>query len=362
MKTLDSAPEVFVPLINSSGISCNIGCKYCFHRYKQQQDFSQRMPISVIESLFTGMINIYGKKSLQVLWHGGEPMLAGMDFFQQAVDLQTSLTGSPESFENGIQTNATCLNAEWARFFKKYDFKVGLSIDGTPETHDKMRVFRNGKGTSSAVKKAIENLRAENCDFGVVCVVHQAHLGKEQAIFDFFQSMDIDNYRLSPCIEFGKDGNYTEYSLRPGDFGKFLINLFDIWVANNNPKIKIGYLEDIVHGILYGHCRSCLLNDTCRRFLVIDWNGEVRPCDDFCGQKNVLGNIQDGLDNIFKGTAYQQLFKGIDTERQKCKDCEWFSLCMQGCPYRKNKNGQYLLCEDNKIIFQYIASKMLEMA
>src|SRR3989344_7659900 len=147
------------------GDFCNLRCTYC-----RDRDFDQGskrvMELQVLRALIASVAQLpQGVKRMH--WLGGEPTLAGLDFFKQAIQLQQAQVS--KRWINTIQTNATLINREWAEFFKANDFKVGVSIDGTMETHDADRINLAGRGSYANVMKGVEFLREAGIHPPVIC-------------------------------------------------------------------------------------------------------------------------------------------------------------------------------------------------
>lgn len=138
--------------------------------------------------------------------------------------------------------------------------------------------------------------------------------------------------------------------------------MYDLWVKEDDPSIEIGYINDIVDTFLGIESRNCILSDNCHGFLVLEANGDVKPCEELFGKKIVFGNItKNSLSGIVSSGDYKSFYETISAQRRhKCGGCEWFGVCQGGCPHQwKNfETGKTLLCEANKIIFQHIAKSI----
>lgn len=86
-------------------------------------------------------------------FQGGEPTLRGIDFFREAVELETRFNRNHVRVINTMQTNGLELNEEWCRFFRENDFLVGVSVDGTSMIHDTYRHDAAGNPTYERIRK-----------------------------------------------------------------------------------------------------------------------------------------------------------------------------------------------------------------
>ena len=124
-------------LIKPAGPDCNMACAYCFYREKEAlfpASSVHRMSEAVLEET-TRQLFAQTVPAFSIGWQGGEPTLMGLEFFQKAVDLQVRF-GRGKSVGNGLQTNGLLLDRNWAAFLNRYQFLVGLSLDGPEHVHD----------------------------------------------------------------------------------------------------------------------------------------------------------------------------------------------------------------------------------
>ena len=167
------------PIIKAVGNFCNLRCSYCFYS-RQDQSRHTVMEAALLETFIRQYFDLFRGPACFV-WHGGEPLLAGLEFYELALHLQRTHAAPGQRFENAVQTNATLIDDRWARFFRANHWRVGVSVDGTPEVHDQFRLDRRGTGSSGAVRAGIEVLRRHRVPFGVVLVLTRSaieHVGK----------------------------------------------------------------------------------------------------------------------------------------------------------------------------------------
>ena len=130
-------------LVKPASSLCDLRCRYCFYddvsssrACKNMGLLSHEMARELIEKAFAATED---GGSVHFLFQGGEPTLAGLDFFRFFLETERSLKRSLSVFHS-IQTNGIGLNEAWASFFKANSFLVGLSLDGTQEVHDLYRL------------------------------------------------------------------------------------------------------------------------------------------------------------------------------------------------------------------------------
>ena len=247
---------------------CNQDCKYCYVDQTRRKRSSTKLPLNDLERFLESVLDGSHYRHVSIVWHGGEPTLAGVSYLRKAFELQRTLARSGVVVENLIQTNATVLGSQMVEFLREADFKVGVSVDAPKRIHDEMRVFWGGRGTMDSVQRGIDLLRNNNISCGAICVLHRANCHLASEIYDFFKEIDL-NYKFNP---FYKDENTLEsvadnLSISPELYAQALIETFDRWIEDPNPTVVISDLRDIVESMFRGFSTNCLFAGACSDFL-----------------------------------------------------------------------------------------------
>jgi uncharacterized protein len=134
---------------------CNLRCRYCFAgegNYGSGHDAARFMPPEVGRKAIDFLIARSGKRrNLEVDFFGGEPML-NFDTVKEIVAYARSREAeSGKRFRFTLTTNGTLLKPEHHAYINEVMDNVVLSIDGRPETHDRMRRNANGTGSYNEV-------------------------------------------------------------------------------------------------------------------------------------------------------------------------------------------------------------------
>ena len=328
--------------------NCNLSCGYCF-----QEHSGGIIGLSTVETILRRVIahNLTVDpltKVIQIYWHGGEPLLAGIDFFRAIIRLEAQY---PElSFENRIQTNGTLMSDDMARLLTEYQFQVGFSLDGPKEIHDRYRCFRGSRsGSFDAARRGIECYR--NCAMpdrvAVIAVVTRAGIDHAFDLFEFFKELraevqlDIYDVRWLDLIpEAGEVSGLSDLAPLPAEVGRFLVELFDLWFWDQERKVDFKELRQEVKMALQPeidlgdpfHKKRCDF-----RRLIFAPNGKVFSCDQWVNdEKTALGDIhQDSLATILtnKDVLWEQIKQRIrrSGEHMACGGCEWGRQCGGGC-------------------------------
>ena len=163
-------------LIKPSSGNCNLRCKYCFYydaMSKREHSSYGFMTEDTLRAVIQKAL-AYAERDCTFAYQGGEPTLSGLAFFEKSIEFQQEYNINHVAIHNTIQTNGYQLDEEWAAFFKKHDFLVGVSLDGGPKTHDLYRKNLSGEGSFSNVMHNIELLQRSDVSFNILSVVNRA--------------------------------------------------------------------------------------------------------------------------------------------------------------------------------------------
>ena len=297
---------------------CNLKCKYCYNGEVEcsGECLSHERFEKLLRTLLTGYNLIH------IIWHGGEPLLAGIDYFKAAVDVERRVqieTGAV--IENSIQTNGTLINGEWIRFFKEHGFRVGISFDGVDNER-----YRQG---SEKVMKAMKMLTAEGMRFGCNAVVadNEYDLRKN---YLFFKEKGL-SFDFSRMI---LEGGAKSMSAVDGDaFAKSMCELFDEWLYDSE-GISVRSFVLYLNLALGGKYRLCSCASCHMKYLSVTPDGMLYNCARDSMRKYPFGNIDDvnSVSDIFNSEGAYALVSGSVSRRNKCKEkCEFYNVCGGGC-------------------------------
>ena len=148
--------------------SCNLACDYCYYsRTGGALGKVKHLDIGNLRKLMEDyMKSCRGMASF--IWQGGEPLLAGLNFFEEVMSLEVEYALPNTNISNSVQTNGTLINDRWAKFFKEYNFLIGVSLDGPKVIHDARRVNGKGIGSFDRVMKGIKLLEKYEVDYNIL--------------------------------------------------------------------------------------------------------------------------------------------------------------------------------------------------
>ncbi len=365
------------------GALCNMSCTYCYYAEKSLAGNSsarEMMSDEMLEMYVREYIRSQTSPHVCFTWHGGEPLLRGLPFYQRAVALQRYYAEGGE-VSNSLQTNGLLLTPEWCRFLHDEGWLVGLSIDGPRDAHDMFRCDAGGRGTWSRVLRAAQLLNEYNVEWNAMATVNHFNAQSPEAFYRFFRDeLDCRYLQLSPVVErhVMRDGScrlaspdvtdavLAPYSVTADEWGAFLCTLFDVWVQHDVGKFFVETFDatlacwmDVSPGI-------CVYARECGHAAVLEANGDVFSCDHYVFPAYRLGNIRSqGLLPLLGGERQQAFARAKQaTLPRQCRECEWLFACNGECPrlrFIKTAEGEAglnYLCEGYRQYFRHVAPAM----
>ncbi len=360
-------PTAFSTTVKPVGALCNLNCAYCYYLDKSGlfDNSRPKMSDSLLELYIRQYIEANEVDVVTFNWHGGEPLVAGIDFFHRAVGLQRKYADG-KRIENTIQTNGTLITEEWCDFFYKNNFLVGVSIDGPRDIHDAFRRDNGGVSTFDRVVAAIEKMKRLGVEFNTLSTVNRLSEGRGGEVYRFLCSLGSRYMQFLPVAEFAM----PEVSVSAKGFGEFMCGVFDEWVARDVGRRYV-QLFDAALAAWTGYAPTvCVFSETCGNVPVVEHNGDVYSCDHFVRPEYKIGNITDGnLAEMFASHAqFRFSIAKRNTLPRECLRCRWNFVCRGECPKHRfavstdGEAGMNSLCEGYKLFFNHVEPRMVEMA
>jgi len=386
---LHRAPDdrTFAVMAKVVGGRCNLRCAYCYYAEKPGllgQEIP-RMSDEVLEAFVRQNLRIHGRDAVvEFAWHGGEPTLAGLDFFERAVALERKYGGG-RAIVNTLQTNGTLLTDDWCRFFARNGFLLGVSVDGPEDLHDAYRVGPAGEGTFGKVLVGMELLARHRVPFNTLTAVSAANEGDPVRVYDFLRQ-HTDHMQFLPVVESEgtlfetEDGQHfatppgirsslmghpaADCSVTPEGYGEFLCGVFDRWRARDYGKKHVQLFE-VTLGNLRGHPSGLCVHDAlCGHAPAIEANGDVYACDRYVYPGYRLGNLlETPLEELAEANRPFGMHKTYGLPRE-CFACPHVKLCFGGCPKdrivpsEEGRGGRNYLCAGYRRFFDRFAAEM----
>lgn len=350
---------------------CNIACKYCYMYMFEDQSFnSQPLTMSTQTAHLAAQrihqhVTCHALPQVNVILHGGEPLTAGYDFFQQVVPILRDEISQDTKLTISMQTNGILLNKRWLDILAMLDVKIGISLDGLPGYHDELRVTHNGKGTYHLVRRAIDLCQSDPRfagNIGLLSVInpHADPLATFHHFLDLgVQSLDF----LFP------DQTYETYTTVDGTpYADWLIAIFDEWLEMDDPAVAIRIFYNFI-GLLFGIPQHLDIWSTEPiSSAVIETDGDIEPLDvlKICGHnftKVGLNVRTNKIDDLYNSNLLAILQGGYESLCSKCQECDIMEICGGGyVPWRYAKtngfNNPAVYCRDLYKLISHIRGRV----
>ena len=286
-------PPVTLLIKPASGL-CNMRCKYCFYcdeMTKRDSALRGIMPHDTLE-LLVRRVFAYAEGRADFIFQGGEPTLAGLDFFREAVALQRRFAPAGLEVRNSIQTNGLLIDREWAGFLAENNFLAGVSLDGCAEFHDPFRPDAEGAGTYSRALEAAKLLRSSGVPVNILCVVNNLSARHGAKIYRNLVSAGFEWLQFIPCIS-PLDNCARQFDLTPERYLDFLCAVFACYRHDrlNGVHVSIRFFDDLLRRLAGQPVATCGMNGRCAVTLTVESDGSVYPCDFYALDRFLLGNI-----------------------------------------------------------------------
>lgn len=325
-------------LIKPASSLCNMACRYCFYsdvsKRRDTPCYGVMQPETVSALLQTLFAETEENGSLDIAFQGGEPTLAGLDFFRAFVHKAEEMNREKQlSIHYSIQTNGVLLDGAWCEFFRENGFLVGLSLDGPKALHDANRLLADGKGSFRTVMHAVQLLKRYRVAFNILCVLTKHNAKHPQQLWNFFMQNDLHYLQFIPCLpEIGEKEN--DNSLTPQLFYSFYVQVFRLWLEQlqKGNYVSVKLFDDMAGMFVHRRVNGCGMDGRCNLQYVVEADGGVYPCDFYVLDNYYLGNItKDSLASI-RQTYATSSFHGLRQELPAvCNSCKYQKLCHGGC-------------------------------
>jgi uncharacterized protein len=329
-------------------LGCNFNCSYCFQDHSSRETIDPGTAALILSKCarYNSSLLRTGRGTVEVCWHGGEPLLAGLDFFREMLRVQARFPNV--SFINRLQTNGSLLTNDIAGFLVEQQFQVGFSLDGPLEVNDRQRrTTGNLESAFAATWCGIQNFKRHvpGGRVPIIAVITRDSAARAKEIYAFFKELgaevQLDLYDLR-CTDLysGRDRVLFHHAPTQNEARDFLIELFDLWFHDPERRVDFKELQNELDRVLQPercfpnplHKKRCCLGRT-----IFDPRGVVFACDQYVTDAaTAIGDIRhDSLAAIMsrKAAAWDRVKRVVrrSPEAMGCETCEWRTSCMGGC-------------------------------
>lgn len=350
--------QVFVKPVSAA---CNLACHYCYYNDKHFADSPFRMGDELLETYFIQHMHASTGPDIFFSWHGGEPTLAGLSYFEHIVRLQKKVIPAHYRVVNGLQTNGTLLNRDWCRFLKSENFVAGISIDGPEKFHSANRIGKDGGSCFEDVLRGYQLLVEYGIPCEILCVVSSMNVKDPLEIYRYFKHLNAGFITFLPLVERTDGKLVSERSVESRAFGEFLCAIFDEWKVADIGSIKIQIFEEALREAFHLGHTLCVFKKSCGCVPVLEVNGDLYPCDQFVGKQHLLGNITRSSLTALLNSPEMITFgqAKFTTLPSYCLKCEVTEMCNGACPKDRfirtpdGEPGLNYLCEGYRLFFNH---------
>jgi uncharacterized protein len=305
--------------------SCPAKCAYCFGPHQGHSHMRQ----DTIASIASWQQNQAEDGPLEIIFHGGEPLVPGAGFYREA--LPALLQGiSNRKIHFSMQSNVWLLDEELCSLFREYRVALGTSLDGPEEINDGQR----GKGYFRRTMASINLARDYGLDVGCICTFTAQSAPRAREIFDFFKVEGL-NFTVHAAVPSLRYRHSDRWALSVPEYGELMVSLFDRYLDHLS-SIRINTFDILCQSISKQSGGICTFNDCLGHYLSVGPDGAVYPCQRFAGiRKFSLGNVHDFHErsDLAQAPAWQRLADRQIHVDSECSDCPYTRICRGGCSY-----------------------------
>lgn len=346
-------------MIKPASSRCNLACDYCFYRDEAKNravaDFGA-MDNACFDELLAKAICYAQGDDISLTFQGGEPLLAGKEFFRHAFETIRGINNCG-NISVSVQTNGTLIDKEWAQMFKLNNVLVGISIDGNKRCNSH-RKTASGDNSFDGIIRGVNILKLHQVDFNAVIVATKLSARNIAEIYAFFKRNGMRYLQFIPCLA-TIDGD-SRFAPTADEYGEMLCKLFDLYYDDliSGDYVSVRYFDNLVNLARLGHCEQCGLGGVCAKQYVAEANGNVYPCDFYCLDKYLLGNVNTQNFEDFEAVAIEFL-EETALPKAECRSCPYIKLCRGGGCKRERQSTDY--CWAYKIFFRQNFDKIINL-
>ena len=323
-------------LIKPASSLCNMRCTYCFYHDVAKHRETECMGIMSEDTAYNLIQKaceaIEHKGIIQFTLQGGEPTLAGLDFYEKWIQMEQEICTDSIQIYHSIQTNGLIIDKKWAEFLKEHQFLVGLSLDGPAEFHDAYRITAQNQPTFARVLDTLILLDQHQVDVNLVSVITKTSVQHPVQMYQTLKKLGNHPLQLIACLD-SLDGQ-SENSLSADKYGYFLCQLYDCWLDDFRKGIYVSVrlFDDVLRMLMGMPATNCANRGLCGGYLTVEADGSLYPCDFYVLDDYRIGNIHDlSVGQAFQHDIYQSFIHQSRQRPHHCTDCRFLRICKGGC-------------------------------
>lgn len=336
-------------------MGCPANCSYCWSSETTSLVMSQETMDNIIDWL-----KEFKQEPVTFTFHGGEPLLAGYDFYEHALKrISTELSHLYPAY--AIQTNLWKMDDKLATLFKQYNIPIGSSLDGPKELNDKQR----GPGYYEKTLEGYETAKKHGLNVSFISTFTNTSIKQKEEIFEFFKENGL-NLKIHPALPSIKSHKSDNFALEPKDYGELLLYLLDQYLDLAD-TIELKNIDHLCKAVFMKTGFVCTYVDCMDSTFAIGPDGKIYPCYRFVDMPDYeIGHVSDKptYEQLMETKAEKLLQEYKKFVDEDCSDCKHIDYCRGGCPYNALTISDHKVscvdphCEAYKMIFDKIDELM----
>jgi uncharacterized protein len=319
-------------------------------------------------SLYPAPVNI------EFVWHGGEPLLLGPNFYWTTFNDQTNIFDTPSvSVRNFVQTNLYSLNKELLVLLKYGFDEIGVSLD----LYGGLRRTLSGRDSQSKVLANMDRLKEADIPFGCITVLSKRNIDRASQIFRFFERAGI-SFRVLPIFRGADDQQNEPYALSPEEVLACFRDLFELWIQSPQPIVLeplFTYTEHVL-GSYVGNNTGRYDKADWEYIYVVNIDGLLYSYADLYDPGFAHGNIfETPLRDLVHGCGHRKAINAAeDRMRAACSSCRYFGRACSGYPMAEESPmygeassperasaSEAMRCVKDRGILEYIEQRLADI-
>ena len=351
---------------------CNLACGHCYMYEAVDQSWRDQPRVMSSETVAAVGRNIadYTKKngfdSVQLILHGGEPLLLGPTRFAEVVTQLQEAIEPVATAEFGMQTNGIRLTEEWLHLLTRHQVHTGISLDGGREANDRHRRYRRGASSYDQTVRGVRLLaKYPEIYAGLLCTVDV----RNDPVQTFRDLAAFEPPRVNVLLPHATH-EFPPPHREPGRaiYGEWLAAMFDEWFFAP-PKVGVRLFEELANALLGGASRSEAIGLGVPSTVVIETDGSFEQTDalkvTYPGAAATGLNVRDHrLDDVLASGAFTNSSR-LEDLSATCQACPVVRACGGGLyPHRYRPGSGFdnpsVYCEDLAYLVEHVDRRLRE--
>lgn len=365
-------------LLKPVSAACNLRCSYCFYADEAQhraapvrgtmtRDTAEAVIGAAFRYAASGTDAPSDTDTVTFAFQGGEPTLAGAEFYRSFVQLAAQENRRGLNVRYALQTNGIGMDASFAAFLAEHGFLVGVSLDGTRTLHDRHRRTPAGEGTYAQVLRCASLLRRQGAAYNILCVVTDAMArpGIGKAVYESLRGHEF--LQFIPCLA-PLGGGAPSYAPSEEGYAGFLCEVFDGYYRDfrAGTLVSVRLFDNFLNLLLRLPPESCAMCGVCQISFAVEADGSIYPCDFYALDDWLLGNITSpgaDLAAMAAGEGMRRFLEASHAVPQRCRACRYYPLCRNGCARERTlPDGRNRYCHAYRMFFDRKIGQLEDMA